>query len=282
MMKTKVLWMVIVLGLVGGQVQSQVSGVSGTKFNALTVAPIPTKTVEFEPTYNVNRSSGKWLRSEFRGSDTIEVNANVSWRLTYGLNAAMELGMNIQSDLTFANFDFKSRVLSLDALELGVMGGVGVPLGNRRYAHSDPSIDDVSRFNVGLIASYALDSLTSFDLNLQMQDYFRDVIDVMIQPPTQYPILLPPIKTRLTGTTWFVNAEMGTYALHESIQLVLGAGYYSSVIDGAWTAGLTSAAAVALEMYDNYVMLFGANYAVWGFNQPKTLGMGFSFTMLLD
>ena len=115
-----------------------------------------------------------------------------------------------------------------------------------------------------------------------MQDYFRDVIDVMIQPPTQFPILLPPIKTRLTGTTWFVNAEMGTYALHESIQLVLGAGYYSSVIDGAWTAGLTSAAAVALEMYDNYVMLFGANYAVWGFNQPKTLGMGFSFTMLLD
>lgn len=261
---------------------AQIGGIGGTKLNTFNTVPLLKKTAEFEPTYNVSRSSGFWNRGGFIGEDTITLASNLSWRITYGLSEKVELGMNYQSDVAFGNFDFKVQVKDGELFKLGVMGGLGVPLGNRSFANSNPSIDDVSNFSLGAIASYDIDTITSIDVNFQMTDYFRDAFEVRVIPSPSPSIPDQTIRTRQTGTTYNIAAEVGSYFLYDGVQLVSGAGYYSTDIDGRWEAGLFGIGGVIFEVYDRYVLNFGATYTVLGKNQPRTIGLAFSFTTIWD
>lgn len=271
-----------VICLISDVCMAQISGIAGTKLVTFNTVPLPNKTTEFEPTYNVSRSSGFWNDSGFIGEDTIAIASNLSWRITYGLSDKVELGMNYQSDVAFGNFDFKAQIKDGDLFKLGVMAGLGVPLGNRTYAHSNPSIDDVSNFSVGLIASYDIDTITSIDVNMQMTDYFRDAFETRIIP-SPFPSMPDQIiTTRQTGTTYNIAAEVGSYFLADGVQLVGGGGYYTTDIDGLWEAGLYGIGGIIFELYDRYVLNFGATYMVYGINQPRTLGLGFSFTTIWE
>ena len=254
---------------------AQLGGIAGLKIVTFHPDPIPKKTVEFEPTFNVSRSSGFFDRSSFTGSDTIEIESNLSWRLTYGLSDRIEVGMNFQSDVVFGNFDFKVKLNDSDKLRFGAVGGLGVPLGNRSFSFSNPSIDDVSNYTLGIIGTYETDSLTSIDFNFLVTDYFRDVFEISDMP-------MPGIRQRLTGTTLNMSAEVGSYFLAENILLVGGLGYFTTAIDNFWEAGLFGVSGVAIEIYNNYVFTFGATYTLHGINQPRTLALGFSFTTIWD
>ncbi len=256
-------------------VSAQLGGISGLKIVTFHPDPIPKKTVEFEPTYNVSRSSGFFDRNNFTGSDTINIESNLSWRLTYGLSDRIEVGINFQSDVALGNFDFKIKLNEGDKLRFGAVGGLGVPLGNRSFAFSNPGIDDVTNYTLGLIGTYEIDSISSVDFNFLVTDFFRDVYETSALP-------IPNPTQRLTGTTYNMNAEIGSYFLDEGILLVGGLGYYTTAIDELWEAGLYGVVGVAIEIYNNYVFTLGATYTVYGINQPRTLALGFSFTTIWD
>jgi len=266
------------------QLSSQAAGVAGTKLYTLNTVPIPTRTLEFEPTFNVFRSNGSWTRNSFVDSDTVEISSNLSWRMAYGLSEKIELGANFQSDTELANFDLKYQIADRGAIKFGAVGGFTFPLGNRTYSKDNPSIDDVSNYYVGLVASFDLDSISSIDLNFQMVDYFRDVYEAAPASPNPFPTPIPnPLDpVRLTGTTYFLNAELGSYFLHDGIQTIAGAGYYTTTLDDRWEAAFYPALAIAFEMYENYVIVLGGSYNIWGKNQPQTLSLALTLTTIWE
>ena len=150
---------------------------------------------------------------------------------------------------------------------------MGVPLGNRSFSNLAPGIDDVSNYTVGLMIAYELDTLNSIDFNFQVTDFFRDAF-------TPGNNITDP--QRLTGTTYNFNIEYGTYQVVDKIQLMTGLGYFTTTIDDFWEAALFAIGGVAFELYNDYVLVFGATYTLLGKNQPRTLGLGFSFTTVWD
>jgi len=265
-------------------IEAQITGISATKLSAINAFPVPQRVAEFEPTFGLCRTSGGWGERGFRGSDTISVSGNINWRLSYGLLDNFEIGFNVLSDASFGNFTMKSKVLERGDFALGIMGGLGMPLGERTYAHSDPSIDDVSNYGIGLAMSYEMDSLASVDFSVQYQDYFRDVFQTTIIDPIPGPFPMP-VQTRtdrLTGSTFFLNADMGSYVIADGLLTVLGVGYQSSVIDDLWSANLFFEAGVSLEFISSYAVVLAMTHSVWGRNSEKTTMVGLSFTTVWE
>ena len=267
--------------------QAQIMGISASKLSAFNTFPVPHKVAEFEPTFGLNRSSGLWNRGGFIGSDTISVAGSINWRLTYGLLEDLELGLNVLSDASYGNFSVKAKIYEQGDLSLGAMAGVGMPLGNRTYAHSDPTINDVSNYVAGLIVSYNMDTLTSVDFNVQYQDYFRDVVESVIidAGPFSSP---QEFKRRLTGSTIFINADVGSYVIDDKIQLLLGGGYQSTVIDNLgglsdyWTTNLFLEGGVSVEVAEHFIIVLGIAHSIWGKNSQKTTSIGLAFTTIWD
>lgn len=264
--------------------EAQITGISASKLSAINAFPMPQRVAEFEPTFGLCRTSGGWDEGGFMGSDTISVSGNINWRLSYGLLDNFEIGFNVLSDASFGNFTMKSKVLERGDFALGVIGGLGMPLGDRTYAHSDPSINDVSNYGLGLAMSYEMDSLTSVDFSVQYQDYFRDVFQTTIIDPIPGPFPFPmQIRTdRLTGSTIFLNADMGSYVIADSMLTVLGVGYQSTVIDEFWSANLFLEAGVSLEFISSYAVVLAMTHSVWGRNSGKTTMVGLSFTTVWE
>lgn len=276
----RTLIVISILTLLSFVSRAQILGISASKlsaYNTFTVAP---KQVEFEPTFGVSRNSGAWDRFVFSGSDTISLAGSINWRMTYGLTERLEFGLNVLSDASYGNFSLKSLLFEDGDFSLGAMVGVGMPWADRTYAHSDPTIDDVSSYAAGLIASFTLDSLSSIDLNVTYQDYFRDV--------TETTSFMNPVggveffTQQLTGSTFFVNADVGTYVIHERIQLVAGAGYQTSVIDDFWQANLFLESGISVETAENFHVVLAATQSIWGRNSEKSTSVCLSFTTLWD
>lgn len=253
-------------------------GISASKLSAYNAFLVGQKEAEFEPTFGLCRMSGGWNRGGFIGSDTISIAGSINWRMTYGLFENLELGLNVLSDASYGNFSLKTKVYETGAFALGAMGGMGIPLGSRAYAHSDPTIDDVSNYAIGLIFSYALDSLTSVDFNVQYQDYFREVYQTFVSDPGPFPGPPQVFRRRMTGSTIYLNADVGCYVVDDEIQLVLGAGYQTSVIDDFWTANLFLESGISMELSNNFDVVLGVTQSIWGQNSQRTTAIGLSFT----
>ncbi len=223
---------------------SQISGISASKSAAINVFPIPQKYAELEPTFNYSRS-----KYDFDG-DSILLSSSISWRLTYGLTKEVELGLNTSSDFSTTCLSTKVQAYQKDKLALGAMAGFGMNLGNR-VSGSDK--DFVTGYGAGIIASYDLNPKNSIDLNLQ---YYKNIGSF---------------------DSFIINAEIGSYVLHEKWQLIFGFGYQTTSANPI----VTLYPGLAIESAKNFILVFAPAITISGADlhtNPQTFGFGLSFT----
>lgn len=251
--------------------EAQIMGASATKLTAFHASILPKHEAEFEPTFGYIRSTGGWDDKEYISSDTINIAGSINWRLSYSLFENLELGFNVLSDASFANFALKTNLLEDHKFSLGAIAGLGLPMGSSTFDKEDPSLDDVSSYAFGILLSYAFDSLTSLDFNVQYQDYFKEVYNS--DPLTMQ-------NETLTNSTMFVNADLGTYKLHDKVQMIIGAGYQSTLNSDNISANLFLESGVAFEFKDSYAVTLAIAQTAWGRNAQNSTAYCVAFTTL--
>jgi len=240
---------IIFLAIICSPIQAQIQGLSASKLTAFFVTTVEPGSAEFEPTYSSTYSKES-------DSDIIEVASQINWRMTIGLFEDLELGLNFPSDMSLGSVAMKAALVKKKSYQLGAFGGVNLPLGNRAYAHSFPTVDDIGTYGLGVVGTFDLDSLNSVDINVHFTDYFR--------------------TADLTSRTYFINLDYGTYSLSDEILLTAGAGYQTSV--DYWNANLFLEYGVALEWNPKFAILFAGFNSIWTKGTPSTHGFNIAFT----
>jgi len=217
---------------------AQIAGIAASKVAAINVQPIPVRTAELEPSFNYARNN--------TASDSININSNITWRVTYGATEDIEIGFNAGPGFSNACLSAKMRVYEKDKLAFGIMAGTSIKLGNNNIGADDRLIQG---YGLGLISSHVLNEKNSIDLNAQ---YFSN---------------------KGSTDSFIFNGEWGTYSLHEEFQFVIGIGYQTTSANPI----VSLYTGFSLENADNYGMVITPTFTLSGADlhtNPQTFGLG--------
>lgn len=243
---------------------SQVGALSGDKLNTYSYDPIPLHVIEFEPNFSFSNSAAVWAQD---GTQLEKVESDLSsslcWRVTYGFAKNFEIGGMFPSDLSGAMLGIKAFLYEAGALNISAMGGLNIPLGTRSYNPNNLSFEEKTNWAAGIIGSIKFDDSNALDINIQYQDFFEDPADVDYQ-------------------AYFINADFGSYFLHESIRTIIGVNYQNAITPKNNSLSLlTLTPGFAFEFNDNMFLVLNSSHDVTGKNSDKSFGMNLACTMII-
>jgi len=260
----KYFFSILFIGIVN-ILNAQISSLYADNLNAFSYKTLPLHTIEFEPNFSFSNSAAVWGQD---GTQLEKVNHDLSsslcWRVTYGFAKNFEIGGMFNSDFSNSQLDIKAFLYDAGILKISAMGGVNVPLGNRTYNPDNLSLDEKSKFAAGIIGSISHNESYSIDINFQYQDLFEDLPDFNYQ-------------------AYFINAEFGSYFLHDKIRTIVGFGYQNIINSSDNPLSLLSLyPGFAFEFNDRMVFALNSSHDVMGKNSDKSFGMNLACTMLFE
>lgn len=244
---------------------AQVGGVSGGKINAFNHLPIPKGTAEFEPNYGFTATKSQWDIDGnkipiFSSSDSTLIETNISFRMAYPITDRLEVGTFIAE--SFSNWSIKYALNGAQKFGYGIMGGINLPYGTTTLRQGNRNADQSVRYSLGVIGSYQLTESSSFDLNVQVQNYFSNAPD-------------------LPGSDVIVYLDFGHYISTSGVQLMSSISYIESSFEVGNAKVLSYYPGISLEMKDNYFIVINGAFDVMGKSSAKTSGFAIAWTMTL-
>lgn len=251
--------------------EAQVSGVSGSKVNAVNAAPIFRHTVEFEPVietgWSKRRWNDNWRREDlFSSPDSTSRFTSMSYRITYGISEDLEAGVNITGDFEMISFAFKKRFIDNEILGVSFLGGFNYVAGNGIY-----NLDKIRHMHsaivAGISASYSASERFSLDVDLQFEPGIKN------------------IRTLNDYSHFYINSDAGWY-INDDLQLVGGFSFSHLVSnnedkpEGANIFKLNPGFTV--EKGRNFILVGGIPFCVAGRNYECTTGLLLALTILID
>lgn len=225
--------------------------------------PLPLGTAEMEPNYNYSRSNQYWndngnLINTFQSNDSIAIDANMSLRAAYPFTNKLEVGCNIDSELSA--WSAKYAIDTTGQLKIGLMTGIGIPFGNTIIDRSNRTVEQVSSYGYGAIFSYDINENASVDFNFQIQDYFHH-------------------NEEISNQDCFAYIDYGHY--FGSTVYIASLAYETSRFDEYSAGKLFFSPGVAFESNEEYVLAINANFDLKGKNVEKQNGFNIAFTLAL-
>jgi len=245
--------------LFGNLVQAQVSGVAGSKLNAISNFALPSGSLEFEPTFSSSKVGALWTDGGLEKLDEITVSSGLTWRMAYGLSDNTSIGVAMPSDFSSSNFGIQTALISKDVFSLGAMAGLTLPFGNRTFDRDDRTADDLTLFGTGLIGTWNFNEKASLDLNIQYQDYFNSI-------------------GAASPSSMFYYLDYGHYVNDGYILLIFAASYQTSKAGDLSSNVFSLYPSIAFEHSDRYVIVLNTQHDVFGKNASKTFGFGLTLT----
>ena len=244
---------------------AQVGALSGDKLLAYSYDPLPLHVVELEPNFSFFNSASVWAEDGTQLEQAkSELSSSLCWRVTFGFAENFEIGAMFPSDLSGTMIGLKAFLFDAGAIKFSAMGGLNIPLGNRTYDPNNLKLEDKTNFAAGIIGSIKFDDSNAIDINVQYQDYFTDPVDI-------------------DYSAYFINAEFGSYFLHENIRTIIGFGYQNSTTPKNKTLNLlTLYPGFAFEFSDNIFLVLNSSHDVSGKNSDKSFGMNLACTMIIE
>ena len=242
-------------------VSAQIAGIAGVKINAINVVPMPVGSAEFEPSYNFSYTSDRWDMngdrvSLYSTSDSILIDASLNLRMAYAFTDRIEFGCNLGTD--FSNFSIKYALYNRHDIGFGIMAGTNLPFGFAEIDRSQRSPDQIPVYGLGLIMSYTIDEVSSIDLNVQVQDYYYDSVD-------------------LPDADIFVTMDYGHYV--KDVLYVASFIYQESLTKSDSMRKLTFSPGISMEMMSNYAVVLNLNVDLMGRGIERNNGFSLAFTM---
>ena len=246
-----------------GTLFSQIGGISASKINSINHAPIDLGLAEFEPSYSFSKSRKQWdqngnLSPLYSTIDSILIDASFNLRMAYAFTEQLEFGCNL--GVGYSNWSAKYAIHTKNKFGIGVMLGANLPFGFAEIDTRNRTVDQISTYGMGLIASYDVNEKSSIDFNAQIQNYFQD-------------------NDNLPSSDIFVSIDYGHYI--KDILLVASFLYQTSDFDNFQQNKLTFSPGISFEMKPEYAIAANANFDLTGKQTEKTHGFSVAFTITL-
>lgn len=247
---------------------SQVTGISASKVGTYCVGTVPTKDLEFEPSFGFGKSNQKWnsfnkLENSFATRDSSETFSEFSIRCTYGLTDKIEIGMSAPSDVSGVSFGAKYIAWQNNICGIAIISGINLPLGNRTYDQSSKDPHDISSFAAGLVFSHKINDKLLLDFDIQGQTLIKNAKD-----NHHYDL--------------FVNSDLGYY-VNEHTQLICGLSYYNNFYQNSKSNNslFDIHPGISYETGDNFLIVISSPIGLYGKNETQSFGVNIAFTMTI-
>lgn len=242
---------------------SQVGGLSASKLGTYCAGTIPSKQIEFEPSFSFSSStkmfdSNGTSQNLFLSSDSIQFSSSFGFRFTYGLFDNFEVGVSLPSDISSLSVGAKYK-LPLDyKMEFGLIAGYNAIVGNKVYVKRNLVNEATSSIVTGIIATYNSSEKFGFDFNAQ---YFKHLY-----------------KNSNDEKQGFAISSDIAYYLLRNINFISGFSYsfnnYSQLF--TFNPGL------AIENAQQFILVLNTPIDLFGKNNYKTKSFSLALTILLN
>ncbi len=267
---TKIIYSVLFTAIFlmsGIKANSQISGISNSKVFVISPDVVGNKLLEFEPAFLYSYSDNYWNGS----SETTSINGNKSnrissvdfgMRLTYGAFENFEIGTVIPTDMSAVSLGAKYKFFSNDRFDFA--GFLGINFYNDTFMAFDKDAEGVNPIEsgLGIVGKYNFNENLSVDLDAQ---YLSNIIR----------------GEDTHNGNLFINSELGYYA--GDYQFCAGFNYYNSLYEteeqGRELLSLMLGGTV--ETAEDFVIIWGVPYDLYGKNIEQSLGFTLAFTITI-
>lgn len=267
MNQMKIILLIIPLLLIAQKKMfSQIGGISGSKLDSYCVDVVDHKKIEFEPALYRFNSGAFWnesalLFNHFETPDSLMTTEGMYMRITYGLWDKLEVGVNIDSDLTTSNWGMRFVVFQKEKLGLAGIAGINFPLLTKyKNRNLNPANYDYN-FGGGLVSTYNFTDRLSSDLTLQ------------------YLVPFKPINWQ-NGTLKSASCDVGYYMENRHFQLISSVAYSQFTGDEYQSELLTFCYGFTIET-DQFIFVCCLPRDIYGTNISKNQGLLLALTLTL-
>ncbi len=244
------------------------SGLSGSKLNALNARPIQPNQLEFEPLFFHFQSSEYWDNNGTLGEfslngDSIRWVTGLTYRITYGIADRAELGVSYSNDLLLATVGAKYLLSDNDKLGIALMGGFVFPMGNKTVRRSVRFSNTIAKTGGGIILTSNLSPDLAIDVNMDYYRFIKKSIDEG--------------KDNL-----FFNADIGHYFHKRQLQVIFGMSWQQSRFENISRKVLTVHPGFTVETGENFVIVVNGSFDVKGTNAFRNNGFSLALTIVLQ
>lgn len=246
------------------QLSAQIQPLSGNKIAAYSYDPVPKNVLEFEPNFSAGTTSGFFNNdSETISGDSVFINSSLSWRLTYGFLDKFEFGLFTQNDFSNPGIGLKMVLIDDDKTGLSGMIGFNTPIGNRLLRKKNRNFNDLSSYGIGLVYTLKGEQFNWLDVNIQYQDYFRDL-------------------NNINPGGLFINADIGKLTENGRYIFAMGFGYQQTIGGPFSSYKFTLYPGVSLNFGKKYLFVVSTSHDIFGKNNQKNFGFNLAVTTSLE
>lgn len=262
------LLIISILLLFSLKINAQVSGLSNSKLGVYNAGVISNHNVEFEPAFFHIVSKKTWdenghLNDGYGSSDSAFHSTGLNFRFTYGLWDKLEIGTSISTDLQMSNWGLKYLVFSKNKIGLAILAGANIPFGNKVVDKSVRLADNITSVGGGGVITAQFSDKLSVDF------------------AAQYMAFIQTTSEKHHGS-YYINSEVGYYILNGKLQLIAGMGYQHSGFDTFTSSTLTFYPGVTIETGNNYVIVIGAPFDIYGRNSTRNNSFAVALTLTFN
>ncbi len=248
---------------------AQVGGLSASKLGTLCTETVPLNAIEFEPAFSFSSAthffdSDGHRQALFAATDSTLNFSSTDFRFSYGALKNFEIGVSIPLNLSEAHFGVKYKLPLDGKLNMGLLAGYNTPIGNQIFVHRNDIYENTPAIIGGIIITYKLNKICSFDFDAQYQKHTLKTIDGHSQG-------------------LFVNADFGYYLL-ENIDFIVGLNYnykgFDNFLNNSHLLSLNTG--VAIERAKHFILVLNVPFDILGKNEYQTTGFGLALTIILD
>jgi hypothetical protein len=256
---------ILILLFTYGFMYSQIGGISNSKVIVASPEVVGNSILEFEPAFLYSYSNDYWNAD----SDLISINGDskkrissvdFGIRLTYGAFNNFEIGSVIPTDMSVIALGAKYKFLSGDKFILAGFAGMNIYNNSSVIFDKDDEGINPVESGIGLVGKYNFSENFSLDLDAQ---YLSSIIR----------------GEESHSGDLYLNSEVGYYV--GDYQFCAGFSYNNSIYESEEEGQelLSAVFGGTIETAEDFVIIWGIPYDIYGKNIEKSLGFLLAFTI---
>lgn len=213
-MKKVVLLVLFTLFISG--IQAQVGGLSLSKIGTTDANTLLRNTLQIESAINVYRikkyftESGRKL-DVFPARDSVMIESDLRYRLTFGLFDRLEIGMSAPYDITNLSMGLAYQILNAHSARISAIAGINTNTKQEHYHVTNKLYSEASAVAVGFACTFIMLEDFSIDISNEYQLSLEETIDehkidYFLDFDMGY-FLLPVLQTCAGGSLFYSSFE---------------------------------------------------------------------------
>ena len=254
--------------IISTSVNAQTGGISASKLATINALPVPERKIEFEPSLSTSYCTGYFnetgkIMNYYNEDDSINIESEISIRITYGLTESMEVGLSVPIGADYISAGVKYKFFEAKRLAIAALAGINSSF-HSKLPKSNIKYEESTLIATGFAITWLLNNKFSVDMDSQCQFTLKKTSD----------------QHRYDG---FLDIDAGYYVF-PWLQPVLGVNYGRSEFSlcNSDITMIVLNTGFTFEPAEQFLMVINSPLILGGKNTDRNFGFGFALTITLE